>query len=289
MGWIVWGGGFLCSCSSQQNSELSCKAKYMTLLWVMFSMFWFHTELSTCWFAGDREVMIQTSVVYIQLIVPDSFIVDNLIRCESCCDWLYLVFSNPIHAVQNAEGPHRRSAESIGNLGKGHNAQCYRLSAHSTVLIESTCQHVYIGRPLCSYLDCRCWWGFKGHLTQNNKRLTYFSAMILYGYLKDISMYPSILWFLNTFSKHCIESIHERVTRLLLCLECWCRDCMFGFIVMFALFRLTVFTITNRINHQYSDITSSSHHVRLRSIGKVLKGLDPLVKAMYRKLLELFH
>ncbi len=62
MGWILWGGVFLCSCSRQQNSEVSCKAKHMTMLWVVFIMFWFHTEMSTCWFAGDREVMIQTSV-----------------------------------------------------------------------------------------------------------------------------------------------------------------------------------------------------------------------------------
>ncbi len=54
MGWILWGGVFLCSCSSQQNSQVSCKAKHMTMLWVVFIMFWFHTELSTCWFDGDR-------------------------------------------------------------------------------------------------------------------------------------------------------------------------------------------------------------------------------------------
>ncbi len=47
----------------KRPSEVSCKAKHWSFLWVVFIMIWFHTDLSTCWFAGAREAMIQTSVI----------------------------------------------------------------------------------------------------------------------------------------------------------------------------------------------------------------------------------
>ncbi len=45
---------YFCQCT-----QLTCQMTSMYyMLWVLFIMFWFQTEMSTCWLAGHREVMI---------------------------------------------------------------------------------------------------------------------------------------------------------------------------------------------------------------------------------------
>ncbi len=45
-----------------QCTQLTCQMTSLNyLLWALFIMFWFHTEMSTCWLAGDREGMLHTS------------------------------------------------------------------------------------------------------------------------------------------------------------------------------------------------------------------------------------
>ncbi len=71
------------------------------LLWVLFITFWFHTELSTCLLAGDRESMITESV----MVVKDSWgevtftLGSRKMKCRSCTN----IHQHTIHRDKEEE------------------------------------------------------------------------------------------------------------------------------------------------------------------------------------------
>ena len=60
LGWLRWGVvSFVYFC---QCTRLTCQMTSLYyLLWALFIMFWFHTEMSTFWLGGDKESMILSS------------------------------------------------------------------------------------------------------------------------------------------------------------------------------------------------------------------------------------